>query len=274
MKDAECSEFLDWALPRMGLRRSGFRRVRGQVCKRIARRLRILDMPDLGAYRRRLDADPGEWVELESFCRITISRFCRDRQVFEWLERSGLPLLADLALAQDRTALHCWSAGCGGGEEPYTLRILWDLGLASRFPTLGLDIVATDADPAMLARGRRAAYQAGTLRELPESWVADAFTLADGEYRLDEQFRTGIRFLRQDIRRRMPRGPFDLVLCRNLAFTYFDATWQQRVLERIARRMTAGGILLVGRNEYLPADVSGFRQDPATSGAYRYCSPA
>ena len=38
----ECREFLDWALPRMGFRPAGFRRVRGQVCKRIGRRLRAL----------------------------------------------------------------------------------------------------------------------------------------------------------------------------------------------------------------------------------------
>ena len=273
MRDAECREFLDWALPRMGFRPAGFRRVRGQVCKRIARRLRALDMPDIAAYRRRLDADPEEWAELESFCRITISRFCRDRPVFEWLQEVALPELAGRALAQDRTTLHCWSAGCGGGEEPYTLRILWDLRLSSRFPTLQFDIVATDASPAMLARARHAVYRPGTLRELPEGLVADAFTTTQGEYRLRQEFRTGVRFLRQDIRRRMPRGPFDLVLCRNLAFTYFDEVGQRSVLRRIARRMIPGSVLLIGRNECLPADTYGFREDQATPGAYRYRDP-
>lgn len=276
MKDAECQEFLDWALPRLGFRRAGFRRVRAQVCKRVGRRLHELGLPDTGDYRLLLDADPGEWAKLDSFCRITISRFCRDRQVFEWLEQAALPDLANRAIAQDRAVLRCWSAGCGGGEEPYTLRILWDLSLASRFPALRLDIVATDADPAMLARARHAVYQSGTLRELPESWVADAFTRARGEYRLRHGFRTGIRFLRQDIRQRMPRGPFDLVLCRNLVFTYFNESGQRRVLRRIARRMVASGILLVGRNEHLPADASDFAEDEdmAVPGAYRYRGPA
>lgn len=274
MKDTECREFLDWALPLLGFRRAGFRRVRGQVCKRIGRRLHALDLPDPGAYRQLLEVDSGEWVKLDSFCRITISRFCRDRQVFEWLEQTAIPDLASRALSQDRAVLRCWSAGCGGGEESYTLRILWNLCLASRFPALRLDIVATDAAPAMLARARRAAYQAGTLRELPESRVADAFTRAQGEYRLRQEFRTGIRFLRQDIRQRMPRGPFDLVLCRNLVFTYFDEAGQRRVLRRIARRMTAGGILLIGRNERLPADAPDFGEDSATAGAYRYSGPA
>jgi chemotaxis protein methyltransferase CheR len=274
MKDMDCRKFLDWALPRMGFRRAGFQRVRGQVCKRVGRRLRALGLLDSDAYRRLLDADPDEWVKLDSFCRITISRFCRDRQVFEWLEQTALPDRVGKALAQGRTVLCCWSAGCGGGEEPYTLRILWDLCLAGRFPGLGFDIVATDAAPAMLARARRAEYQAGTLREMPESLVADAFIRVQGQYRLRQEHRAGIRFLRQDIRQRMPRGPFDLILCRNLVFTYFDEAGQRRVLKRIARRMTAGGILLVGRNERLPADASDFGEDHAAPGAYRYCGPA
>lgn len=274
MKGMDCREFLDWALPRLGFRCAGFHRVRGQVCKRIGRRLQTLGLPDPDAYRRLLEADPGEWEKLDSFCRITISRFRRDRQVFEWLEQTALPGLACSALAQDRAVLSCWSAGCGGGEEPYTLRILWDLCLAVRFPAIRFDVVATDASPAMLARAQRAVYQAGTLRELPESQVADAFIRVQGEYRLRREFRTGIRFLRQDIRQRMPRGPFDLVLCRNLVFTYFDEAGQRRILRRIARRMIAGGILLIGRNERLPLDSSDFSEDHAAPGSYRYRGPA
>jgi chemotaxis protein methyltransferase CheR len=72
----------------------------------------------------------------------------------------------------------------------------------------------------------------------------------------------------------MPRGPFDLVLCRNLVFTYFDEAGQQRALRRIARRMISDGILLIGRNERLPVDASGFVEEHAAPGAYRYRGPA
>ncbi len=268
MRDAECREFLDWALPRLAFRRAGFRRVRGQVCKRIARRMRVLDLPDLEAYRRRLEANRNEWLELDSLCRITVSRFCRDRPVFDWLERTGLPDLAGKALARSQNLLRCWSAGCGSGEEPYTLRIVWDLGLANRFPSLSLDIVATDADPVMLARARRGVYRAGSLRELPQCRTAEAFSVTGDNYRLRARFRDGIRFLRQDIRRQMPAGPFDLVLCRNLAFTYFEEAGQRSVLERIARRMIADGILVIGRNEMIPGNTANYRAEADVPGVY------
>jgi chemotaxis protein methyltransferase CheR len=53
--------FLQWARPRLGMRWAGFRKVRRQVCKRIAARIRELGLAGFDAYRRRLDAD-DEWA--------------------------------------------------------------------------------------------------------------------------------------------------------------------------------------------------------------------
>lgn len=269
MNKSDCRGFLNWALPELGLRPAGFRRVRTQVCKRIGRRLHELGLVDTAAYRQFVECSPKEWAVLDSFCRITISRFYRDRQIFEWLRDSGLPDLAVRALSERRNQLRCWSAGCGGGEEPYSLRIMWDLCVARRFPLLTFEIVATDADPAMLARARRATYSAGSLREMPEEWIEKAFSRMPAGYELCESARQGVRFLRQDIRREMPDGPFDLILCRNLAFTYFDEAGQRDLLAKIAARLRIGGFLIVGIGETIPdaARHSFTSVDPA--GVYR-----
>ena len=89
MNDADCVEFLQWALPRLRMRWAGFRKVRGQVCKRIGRRLKELGLGDIDAYRSYLDKHSEEWEILDGLCRITISRFHRDRKVFECLRDSG-----------------------------------------------------------------------------------------------------------------------------------------------------------------------------------------
>ena len=44
MKDEQCVRFLRWALPQLGMRWPGFRKVRKQVCKRIDRRLQDLGL--------------------------------------------------------------------------------------------------------------------------------------------------------------------------------------------------------------------------------------
>lgn len=84
-RDAQWVSFLQWALPRLGLRWPGFRKVRRQVIKRIARRIEALQLGDLDSYRRYLETHEQEWLRLDDFCRITISRVYRDRRVFDSL---------------------------------------------------------------------------------------------------------------------------------------------------------------------------------------------
>jgi len=256
MKTAECREFLAWALPRMGLQPAAFRKVRGQVCKRVGRRIKDLGISGHVAYRSHLDTNEDEWRLLDSLCRITITRFYREQDAWAWLRDAILPRLADQARAAGRDTLRAWSAGCGGGEEPYSLRILWELELARRFPSLRLEIVATDADAAMLRRARDAGYRWGTLREVPPALMQQAFEEDGAWLRLRPEYRAGVRFKQQDMRVAMPDGPFDLVLCRYLAFTYFDADGQRAALTGIVHRLRPGGILMLGAKEHPPSESS------------------
>src|SRR5262249_33755531 len=133
VSDAACVEFLQWVAPRLHLRWAGFRNVRGQVCKRLHRRIRELALPDLDAYRAYLDTHAEEWPAVDALCRVTISRFRRDRGVFDALEHDILP-----ALAAREPEVRCWSIGCASGEEPYTLAIL------TRSLATSTTILATD----------------------------------------------------------------------------------------------------------------------------------
>lgn len=254
MTDRDCITFLQDTLPRLGLRWPGFRKVRRQVCKRLQRRLRDLDLPDLDAYRTCLNTHPAEWAVLDSLCRISISRFYRDRAVFDRLRDAVLPALAREALRREEIRLRCWSIGCASGEEPYTLCLLWQLAVHPHFPNLTCHILATDADPHLLTRAAVGCYPASSLRDMPEEWRATAFIPRGDDYCLHAEFRQGVEFQQQDIRTAAPDGPFDVILCRNLVFTYFDEPGQQQALARIIERLQPGGILVVGKTEQLPAD--------------------
>ena len=252
VSDADCVAFLQWALPRVQMRWRGFRRIRKQVCKRLSRRLRELGLESLSDYRLHLEARPSEWAVLGYLCRITISRFYRDRAVFDSLRDPALPALGRGILARGDTALRCWSAGCASGEEPYSLRLAWDLDALRHVPGVELLVVATDIDGHLLERARIACYPPGSLRELPPQWITAAFAQADDSLCVRTEFRTGIEFVRGDICSEMPSGPFDLVLCRNLVFTYFEQEVQVRLLERMLHRLVAGGLLVLGGHEALP----------------------
>jgi chemotaxis protein methyltransferase CheR len=255
MSDTHCTSFLQWALPQLGLRWPGFRKVRRQVCRRLKRRMTELQLDDFAAYRARLEADPAEWRAFDECCHITISRFFRGKGVFEVLRRHVLPDLAARAKREGRD-VHIWSAGCASGEEPYTLKILWDLEVAGSYPGVSLAIIATDIDLTMLERARNACFEQTSLRELPPHLVGQAFEPARNLFCVKPQHREGIEFLCQDLRSEAPARRFDLILCRYVAFTYFAAPLQQEVLARLSERLLPNGYLVIGAHERLPGEIS------------------
>jgi len=255
MSDADCTAFLQWALPRLNLRWPGFRKVHRQVCKRLKRRMSDLQLTNFAAYRTRLEADPSEWQILDQACHITISRFFRDRGIFEALRKR---VLADIAARakRERREARAWSAGCASGEEAYTVKILWDLEAASSRPGVSLSITATDVDKTMLARARKGCFEPSSLRELPPHLVKQAFDRVGEALCVRQQHQEGIDFLFQDLRLEAPHLLFDLILCRYVAFTYFAVPLQYQVLGRIVERLLPNGYLVIGTHERLPGDAA------------------
>ena len=139
----------------------GFRKVRREVCKRIDRRMKALGFETIDEYQDHLQAHADEWATLDAFCRITISRFGRDKGVFAELGNTVLPELARSVKARGSDSLRAWSVGCASGEEPYILAILWATELRRRFPGIEHHVTAMDSDARMLERAREAGYASG-----------------------------------------------------------------------------------------------------------------
>lgn len=252
MEDNACVAFLQWALPRLNLRWSGFRKVRRQVCRRIDRRIAELGLPDIDSYKKYLTVTGGEWAVLDHFCRITISRFYRDRLIFDYLGTEVLPLLSERSLQRDDRVIRAWSGGCASGEEPYTLALIYHFLIREQFPDVHVEISATDIDPAVLERAQNGCYNESSLRDLPAHWRQEAFVYQHGMYSLKPFVKTYVRFSILDIREQAPAGTFDLIFCRNLAFTYFNVEIQRSVLARLFRKLADRGVLVIGLHENLP----------------------
>lgn len=259
MTDDTCVRFLQECLPRIGLQWGGYRKVRGMVCKRVRRRMRELSLADYDDYRSYLGATPTEWDRLAAFCRIPISRFYRDKEVFNVLGRDVLPSLAEEARKRESACVSVWSVGCASGEEAYSVAILWELDVAPNFPDMSLRVLATDVEPHMIARAKRGCYRQGSLKDVPSSWVARAFPLEQNEYCVREGLRQAVTFETADFMRNPPNERFDLILCRNVAFTYFAPAEQQEALQILTRQLRREGFLVVGAHEKLPGPAEEFR---------------
>ena len=91
----------------------------------------------------------------------------------------------------------------------------------------------------MLNRALKGRYAKSSIKELPEELLQAGFT-------------DSVRFIKQDVRKSMPGGPFHLILCRYLVFTYFDEKLQTELLEKLMVRLAPGGALVLGKIDRLP----------------------
>jgi chemotaxis protein methyltransferase CheR len=245
-------QFLQWLLPQLNLQWSGFSRVRRQALKRIKRRMQDLKIRSFEEYQEYINTNPAELEALDRCCFITISRFWRDRVVFDYLRDSAFPQIARLAQRRGDSILRGWSAACASGEEPYTLNLLWRIDLQPQFPDVGFSIIATEVQPELLVRAQKACYPVKTIRFIPSHWQKQAFTFTDTECQVIPAYRQGITWQQQDIRDKMPPGQFHFIFCRNLPFTYFNQALQTEIAQKLQQKLYPGGLLVIGAKETLP----------------------
>jgi len=267
--DPQWSSFMQWALPQLRMRWSGFRKVRMQVRKRVHKRLQSLQLAGLSDYRDYLHQHPEEWRVLDTLCRITISRFYRDKGIYGLLADRIIPGLVEQIRRAGGRRLHIWSAGCGSGEEPYSLAILWALQLQQHCPDITLRILATDTDPQLLDRARTACYPFSSLKDLPVAWRELAFTASTDCYCLQSAFKRPVLFAEHDVRGPVPATALQLILCRNLVYTYYDVGLQCEITQRLGDAMQSGGLLVLGSHETLPGDVPGFTPMSCNRAIYK-----
>jgi len=186
------------------------------------------------------------------------SYFFREPSRLAMLKAQILPSLRD----KDRE-LRVWSAGCGAGEESYTLAMLLsDSGFEGRYRILG-----TDLSPAAVGQAERGVYTQWSLRGLDDAAVSRGFTSLAKGYRVRDQFRVGVRFEQQNLLAPLPPDcrQFDLILCRNVLI-YFTPDAIRRAGEILAGSLAPGGWLLLGVSDPQLGGVAGLEPVPTKHG--------
>lgn len=219
------------------------------VYSRLTKRLRHLGLADFHSYCRLIETpDAGaERMEMLSALTTNVTHFFREAHHFQTLRDKVLPSL--IAAARGGQRLRLWSAGCSAGQEPYSLAFTL-LDLCPDAAQHDIRILATDVDPAILARARDGIYDNDELKSLPEA-VQRQHTTPTGPARfaIGEKARALISFGELNLMQDWPmRGKFDVIFCRNVAI-YFDKDTQSRLWSRFADLLPPGGHLCIGHSE-------------------------
>jgi chemotaxis methyl-accepting protein methylase len=241
-------EFLKEVAPLFGLYWRPFQR-RG-IRRKIERRIVDIGLSKFDEYLLKVQKNSEEQGHLSKILTVTISRFFRDKEVFDLLENSIIPAIIKNKKREEEFKI--WSIGCANGEEPYSFLLLWKENFEKNFPQIHPTILATDIDENMLERAKEGRYKKSSLKEIPEEVLQRFFKINNGFYILDRSIRESVKFRRHDIVREEPFSGMDIIFCRNLAFTYFSKVCQKRLLEKIAVCLIKGGHLIIGKDESLP----------------------
>lgn len=218
----------------------------GLLRRRVAARMRARGVADYDAYGRLLETDPGEARRLLEALTIHVSKFYRNPDVWDRLAAEVLPAVSAAAPGE----VHCWSAGCAAGEEPYTLAMLWLEHRRRTGRPAQIRITATDYDAATLERARRAGYSSGALQELPVA-LRQRYCTGHDPVTVVPEVQGLVQWARHDLTcQPPPGGPYHLILCRNVAI-YFDTPTQEQLCSGLADALAPGGYLVLGKVETL-----------------------
>ena len=263
-RDQQNVAFLQWALPKMGYRWAGFRKPRNQVMKRVWQRAGDLGFKSLEEYRAYLKIHTDEWGKLDSLMDVTISRFFRDRKLWDDLSDK---IFSEMAKKHSSDPVRIWSAGCCNGEEPYSVCIAAEkTGVYSQ-----INVLAADRNPEALRRAKKGHYPPSSLKELSKKEKEQFFHWNEQNhlFEVHNRLKRQVTFEKRNISNSLPDGTFDLIFCRNLAFTYFLEDEQKKFLKNITDLLRDGGCLVIGSNETLP-DSASFHQPNRSIPVYHY----
>jgi chemotaxis protein methyltransferase CheR len=218
---------------------------RGELAELLGARAKAVGAAGVADYFRRLDE--REWVALAERLTVGETYFFRYREQFDAFRDVVLPRAASAP-----RAFRILSAGCSGGDEPYSLAI----AILEHAPTIAAraEIVAFDVNPAALARAADARYSAWALREVPDAVRARHFTKQGDAFHVARAAREMVRFERRNLVDAddafFRRDAFDLVFCRNVIM-YFAPETMRAVVVKLAESMRGGAHLFLGHAETL-----------------------
>lgn len=177
---------------------------------------------------------------------ITVSNMFRDPGLFAALRTEVVPLLRTYPFVR------IWHAGCGKGEEVYSLAIvLHEEGLLDR-----CRIYATDLSETALGQAQRGIFPLENMQEYTRNYLATGGQEAFSEYYTarygNAVFRPWLKenvvFSRHNLATDGPFNEFNLILCRNVMI-YFNRTLQARVHNLFYDSLIMFGFLVLGRQE-------------------------
>jgi chemotaxis methyl-accepting protein methylase len=190
------------------------------------------------SYVNMVDTQPAAFDDLLDRVTVQHSAFFRDPAQFV--------ALAEIARHASGAPHTVWSAGCGNGQEPYSLAMLLNESGRTNW-----HVVATDVSFHALSRTQQARYTEREVQGLSLERRQRYLTPIAGGYEIVPSLRNNVRIAHHNLAHNdsasaVPES--DVVFCRNVLM-YFGREESVACIERIAHRIPPRGHLFLGHSD-------------------------
>lgn len=232
------------------LRRSSgvdFRQYRpNTIHRRTSRRMMVHRIASIHDYANYLGDHPDELDKLYNDILIPVTRFFRDPDAFEVLQKKVYP-----AILKDKSNhghIRMWAPGCSTGEETYSLAMSLLEVLGDKDASFQIQAFGTDLSDNGIAKARAGIYSAAIAEDVSPERLRRFFEKIEEGYRVSKAVRDLCVFARQNLADDPPFSQMNLVSCRNLLI-YMGTDLQKRVLPILHYALKPSGFLFLGHTE-------------------------
>jgi chemotaxis protein methyltransferase CheR len=223
-------------------------------------------------YLLKYDADAhAEWPRVMDALSVSETYFWREIDQVRAVVNVVVPAIV---AANPGLPVRIWSVPCATGEEPLTIAMALDQ--AGWFARARIEIHASDASAAAVARARAGRFRERSFRSLPPA-LREKYFRRDGDtWTVDPDLHARIRSWTvvnlMDAAAVASMADAPIIFCRNV-FIYFSENGIRQVSEVFARSMPAPAYLCVGASESLLRITTRFQLEEL-GGAFIYVKRA
>jgi two-component system CheB/CheR fusion protein len=217
------------------------------VSRRIKHRMSINNKVSLNDYWEYLRDNESEIELVKQDLLIGVTRFFRDREVWETLLED---VIRPMIIERDpNDTIRVWCAGCSTGEEPYTIAMLFDMTIKELGVSRKVKVFASDIDQTSISYAGNGIYPNSISDEVPAPLLASYFNqLADGEYQVNKELRSLVVFATHNVIQDPPFSNMDIVSCRN-CLIYLQQPAQQKAMAFFHFSLKKNGYMMLGSSE-------------------------
>jgi len=183
------------------------------------------------------------------------SEFFRNPLVFSILDQIVFPMLLRRAEKDNRNEIRIWSAGCAGGQEPYSLAMLLAGYLIFENKQFRIKIFATDRSENEIKNALTGKYSQSYISKVPYEKVSNYFLRSGDDVQVSDKIKRMVDFSVYDLLDTAYNTPpesiyggFDLVMCCNVLL-YYKKNVQIDILKKLTKSMNSYSFLVTGESE-------------------------